>query len=129
MPNCTEEIGTSKIGFGQLGRRVVEGRFDGGSMTSDGGGMLLGATDRKLGLMQAAARCIAEPGLIFHSDRGSQYCSHEFQDALKDYEMKSSMSRKANYWDNAPTESLWGRLKVDGCTAGCLPPGARPWTR
>jgi hypothetical protein len=61
MPNCTEEIGTSKIEFGQFGRRVVEGRFDGGSMTSDGGVMLLGATDRKLGLMQAAARCNADP--------------------------------------------------------------------
>ena len=61
MPNCTEEIGTSKIEFGQLGRRVVEGRFDGGSMTSDGGVMLLGATDRKLGLMEAEARCIADP--------------------------------------------------------------------
>ena len=34
------------------------------------------------------------PGLIFHSDRGSQYCSQAFQDALKGYEMKSSMSRK-----------------------------------
>jgi transposase InsO family protein len=52
------------------------------------------------------------PGLIFHSDRGSQYCSHEFQNALKDYKMQSSMSRKGNCWDNAPTESLWGRLKV-----------------
>ncbi|MGH6932455.1 MAG: IS3 family transposase [Dongiaceae bacterium] len=52
------------------------------------------------------------PGLIFHSDRGSQYCSHEFQNALTGYEMKSSMSRKGNCWDNAPTESLWGRLKV-----------------
>jgi hypothetical protein len=61
MPNCTEEIGTSKIEFGRLGRRVVEGRFDGGSMTSDGGVMLLGAADRKLGLMEAAARCIADP--------------------------------------------------------------------
>jgi len=53
-----------------------------------------------------------QAGLIFHSDRGSQYCGHEFQDALKAYEMKSSMSRKGNCWDNAPTESLWGRLKV-----------------
>lgn len=52
------------------------------------------------------------PGLIFHSDRGSQYCSHEFQSLLKDYAMQSSMSRKGNCWDNAPTESLWGRLKV-----------------
>lgn len=53
-----------------------------------------------------------EPGLIFHSDRGSQYCGNDFQDALKSYGMKSSMSRKGNCWDNAPTESLWGRLKV-----------------
>ena len=37
MPNCTEEIGTDKIDFGRVGRRVVEGCFDGGSMTSDGG--------------------------------------------------------------------------------------------
>ena len=52
------------------------------------------------------------PGLVFHSDRGSQYCGNEFQDALEGYGMKSSMSRKGNCWDNAPTESLWGRLKV-----------------
>ena len=51
-------------------------------------------------------------GLIFHSDRGSQYCSHEFQQALKDWGMRSSMSRKGNCWDNAPTESFWGRLKT-----------------
>ena len=52
------------------------------------------------------------PGLIFHSDRGSQYCSHAFQAALASYGMRSSMSRKGNCWDNAPTESLWGSLKV-----------------
>jgi len=52
------------------------------------------------------------PGLIFHSDRGSQYCSHSFQAALSSYGMYSSMSRKGNCWDNAPTESLWGSLKV-----------------
>jgi putative transposase len=52
------------------------------------------------------------PGLIVHSDRGSQYCGHEFQSALKGYGMQSSMSRKGDCWDNAPTESLWGHLKV-----------------
>ena len=70
MPNCTEKIQTSKIEFGRLGRRVIEGCFDGGSMTSDAGVMLLGATDRKLGLLQAAASCIADPRsplLITHS--------------------------------------------------------------
>ncbi len=53
-----------------------------------------------------------EPGLILHSDRGSQYCSHAFQKTLVEYGMQSSMSRKGNCWDNAPTESLWGSLKV-----------------
>lgn len=52
------------------------------------------------------------PGLILHSDRGSQYCSREFQAALNGYGMRSSMSRKGDCWDNAPTESLWSRLKV-----------------
>ena len=50
-------------------------------------------------------------GLIVHTDRGSQYCSRDFQDALAIYGMRSSMSRKADCWDNAPTESLWGSLK------------------
>jgi putative transposase len=52
------------------------------------------------------------PGLIVHSDRGSQYCSDDFVAALKSYGMISSMSRKGDCWDNAPTESLWSRLKV-----------------
>lgn len=51
-------------------------------------------------------------GLIFHSDRGAQYCSGEFQDALKVWGIRPSMSRKGNCWDNAPTESFWGRLKA-----------------
>jgi transposase InsO family protein len=50
-------------------------------------------------------------GLVVHSDRGSQYCGDLFQSALKAYGMKSSMSRKGDCWDNAPTESLWGSLK------------------
>lgn len=71
-PNCTADERAQTIDFGRLGRRVVEGRFDGGSMTSDGGVMLLGATDRKLGLIDAAARCIADPRnplLITHAVR------------------------------------------------------------
>ncbi len=50
--------------------------------------------------------------LIFHSDRGSQYCSEAYQSELKRFNIKSSMSRKGDCWDNAPTESLWGSLKV-----------------
>jgi putative transposase len=51
------------------------------------------------------------PGLIHHSDRGSQYASHAFQRKLTEYGMTCSMSRKANCWDNAPTESFFNSLK------------------
>ena len=51
-------------------------------------------------------------GRIFHSDRGSQYCSNDIQDAMRKCQMRSSMGRKGNCWDNAPTESFWGRLKT-----------------
>ncbi len=71
-PNCTEPVDVGVIDFGRLGRRAVEGRFDGGSMTSDGGVMLLSAVDRKLGLIEAASRCIADPRnplLITHGVR------------------------------------------------------------
>ncbi|HSN22621.1 MAG TPA: IS3 family transposase [Methylomicrobium sp.] len=52
-------------------------------------------------------------GLIFHSDRGSQYCSHDFQKLLKNHGMLSSMSRKGDCWDNAVAESFFGSLKIE----------------
>jgi transposase InsO family protein len=50
-------------------------------------------------------------GLIHHSDRGSQYCSYEFAKLLDRFNMKASMSRKGNCYDNAPMESFWGTMK------------------
>lgn len=50
-------------------------------------------------------------GLIYHSDRGSQYCALDFQRLLKQFGMQSSMSHKGDCWDNAPMESFWGALK------------------
>jgi len=52
-------------------------------------------------------------GVILHSDRGSQYCSHDYQNLLKKYGFICSMSRKGNCWDNAPMESFWGKLKCE----------------
>jgi len=52
-------------------------------------------------------------GLIFHSDRGTQYCSNDFQKMLKNHGMISSMSRKGNCWDNAVAESFFGSLKTE----------------
>lgn len=50
-------------------------------------------------------------GLLHHSDRGSQYTSVAYQDLLKRFGMICSMSRKANCWDNAPTERFFRSLK------------------
>jgi len=54
-----------------------------------------------------------QAGLIFHSDRGSQYVSASFRGVLKQYGITSSMSRKGNCWDNACSETLFGSLKVE----------------
>jgi putative transposase len=51
------------------------------------------------------------PGVLHHSDRGSQYASRAFQQKLADYGMTCSMSRKGNCWDNAPSESWFNSLK------------------
>jgi len=52
-------------------------------------------------------------GLLHHSDRGSQYCSHEYRNILERFGLKASMSRKGNCYDNAPMESFWGTLKQE----------------
>ena len=52
-------------------------------------------------------------GLIFHSDRGSQYASEDFSEVLKEHGITPSMSRKGNCWDNACSETLFGSLKVE----------------
>ena len=52
-------------------------------------------------------------GLIFHSDRGRQYCSHDFQKLLKNHGILTSMSRKGDCWDNAVAESFFGSLKIE----------------
>ncbi len=51
--------------------------------------------------------------LLFHSDRGSQYASYAFQQLLAENNISCSMSRKGNCWDNSPTESFFGSLKVE----------------
>ncbi|KFM98414.1 integrase core domain protein [Paenibacillus macerans] len=52
-------------------------------------------------------------GLIHHSDRGSQYASHEYREQLKIYKMTASMSRKGNCYDNACIESFHSILKKE----------------
>ncbi len=54
-----------------------------------------------------------EPGLLHHSDRGSQYASQEYRQHLDIMQMDQSMSRKGNCWDNAPTERFFRSLKYE----------------
>jgi transposase InsO family protein len=55
----------------------------------------------------------APAGLVHHSDRGSQYASHDYTDLLKLHGIAISMSRKANPWDNAQCESFMKTLKYE----------------
>jgi len=68
-------------------------------------------------ISQALARALAlrgpVPGLVHHSDRGSQYASTSYQKQLKAAGMICSMSRKGNCYDNAAMESFWHSLKVE----------------
>lgn len=68
-------------------------------------------------VMKALFRAVAKrrpgKGLLHHSDRGGQYCAHEYQKLLRRFGMQVSMSRKGDCWDNAPMESCWGSLKTE----------------
>ncbi len=64
-------------------------------------------------LIRAVAAKRPPEGLVHHSDRGSQYCSHDFRNILEQYGIIASMSRKGNCYDNAPMESFWGPLKQE----------------
>jgi len=53
------------------------------------------------------------PGLLHHSDRGSQYASKEYRNHLSVMKREQSMSRKGNCWDNSPTERFFRSLKSE----------------
>lgn len=57
-------------------------------------------------LVMAVGAKRPRPGLIHHSDRGSQYCAQDYQDRLHQFGMTASMSRRGNCYDNAPMESF-----------------------
>jgi len=82
----------------------IVGRSFGARMTTD---LIVRALQQAVTVRRPAA------GLIHHSDRGSQYCSHEYQELLRSSGIEASMSRKGNCYDNAPVESFWGTLKTE----------------
>jgi len=69
--------------------------------------LVTGALEAALGLRPAS------PGLICHSDRGSQYGSDDVQAMLARFQLRGSMSRKGDCWDNAVVESFFASLKTE----------------
>ena len=67
--------------------------------------------------LQALNRAVAlrnpPPGLIHHTDRGSQYCSHNYQKRLRQLGFKPSMSGRGNCYDNAVVETFFKTLKAE----------------
>ena len=64
-------------------------------------------------LHMALSRRVVRPGMVHHSDRGSQYASNEYTDLLKEHGIAISMSRRGNPWDNASCESFMKTLKYE----------------
>jgi len=67
--------------------------------------------------IEALERAIAlrrrRPGVIHHSERGSQYCSNDYRKLLKDHGFLSSLSGKGNCSDNAAVETFFKSLKAE----------------
>ncbi|MDF1757561.1 MAG: IS3 family transposase [Legionellaceae bacterium] len=63
-------------------------------------------------LMMALKRRGFPRNVLFHSDRGSQYCSYDYQNIMRKYGLISSMSRKGNCWDNSVAESFFHSIKT-----------------
>lgn len=64
-------------------------------------------------LRQAIGRRVVLPGLIFHSDRGSQYASNDVRKLLQSHKILQSMSKKGDCYDNAVAESFFATLKLE----------------
>jgi len=68
-------------------------------------------------LQMATAHRRPGRGVLHHSDRGSQYAAHDYQQLLWAHKMQVSMSRKGDCYDNALMESFWSTLKAE-CATG-----------
>jgi len=65
-------------------------------------------------------------GVIMHTDRGSQYCSKQFQSILTTNDILSSMSKKGDCYDNACSESFFHTLKVEAIHGELFPTLSEP---
>jgi transposase InsO family protein len=75
-------------------------------------------------VLKAFKRAVAAGGVqadtIVHTDRGSQYVSHNFRALRADHECRQSMARRANCYDNAQAESFFSRYKAELLEGGAF---------
>ena len=73
--------------------------------------------EKIIGMLMALSMALTHrqppTGLLFHSDRGVQYASADYRQALRAAGLVGSMSRKANCYDNATMEAFWSTLKLE----------------
>ena len=74
-------------------------------------------TNKALAIAYEARGC--PKGVTFHSDQGCHYTSIAFQQPLWRFQIKQSMSRRGNGWDNAPMERVFRSLKSEWVPKGC----------
>ena len=84
-------------------RRVI-----GWSLSKD-----LGHEGALFALRQAIHVRQPDPGLIIHTDRGTQFCSNGYRKAIKENQFTHCMSRQGNCWDNAVAEPFFRTLKTE----------------
>ena len=100
----TDEGWLYRVGHKDLCTRKIVGHAMGERMTRN---LVI---ESLLRAVETTGSCI---GLLHHSDKGSQYCSHEYRKMLDRLGMKTSMSGTGNCYDNAPMESFWATLKTE----------------
>lgn len=76
-------------------------------------------------VLETVSQLVVEHGIslktetLIHSDQGCHYTSYKFIELIKNSELRQSMSRRANCWDNAPQESLFGHMKDEIDVSHC----------
>lgn len=69
--------------------------------------------NQKWALRMAIALRAPPKGCIFRSDRGSQYCSHDYRHILREHGLQATMSGKVNCYDNAAVETFFKTIKAE----------------
>lgn len=130
VPNIFETEGRNVVWSADISELwCADGKFYASAILDVGTRKIVGwAIDKRMrqGIVQrtiemAYKRYRPAPGLIFHSDRGSQYVAKDTKAMLDKYKMVSSMSRPGSPHDNQPIENFWRALKQEITDLSLLP--------